>query len=382
VSEHEVDVAIIGAGIIGAACAHELAAAGLDVAVLERDTTPPAGSTGLSAAGVRVQWGEPVNVLLSLASIEAFRTFEADLGVDSGYRPVGYLFLVPEDFWEDHLAAHEMQRSLGAEVELLDLDEAARRFVDFERDGLAGATFGAADGVVDPHSVTRAYLARAREHEATVHLGAEVTGIEQVGDRWRLTSSTVTVSAPTVVNAAGPWAGEVGKLAGVEVPVEPARRMIWMTAPQQGRATTPLTVDLASGLYFRSEGERLLFGRSNPDEETGFVTGIDWDFLEPTLEAAMARFPWFAQEELDAKASWYGYYELTPDHNPVLGRSPAAEGWVDASGFSGHGVQQAPAIGRAIREEIVDGRAHTIDIDPLRIGRFRSGDRRRERHVI
>jgi sarcosine oxidase, subunit beta len=381
VSDQAVDVAVIGAGIIGAACAHELAAAGRRVAVLERDTTPPAGSTGLSAAGVRVQWGERVNVALSLASIEAFRTFEADLGVDSGYRPIGYLFLVPEALWDDHVAAAAMQQQVGAEVELLDLDEAAR-LVAFDPDGLAGATHGPADGIVDPHSVTRAYLARARDLGATVHLGAEVTAIDHDAQGWTLRSAAVTVTAPTVVNAAGPWAGEIGTLAGMDVPVQPARRMIWMTAPHPERAITPLTVDVASGLYFRTEGERLLFGRSNPREQPGFVTGMDWDFLEPTLDAAMTRFPWFAQEELDAKASWYGYYELTPDHNPVLGASPNAPGWIDASGFSGHGVQQAPAIGRAIREEIVDGRAHTIDIDPLRITRFATGEHRHERHVI
>jgi sarcosine oxidase, subunit beta len=208
--------------------------------------------------------------------------------------------------------------------------------------------------------VTRAYLARAREHGGEVHLGAEVTGIEQVGDRWRLSSTTVTVTAPTVVNAAGPWAGEVGKLAGVEVPVEPARRMIWMTAPQEGRATTPLVVDLDSGLYFRSEGERLLFGRSNPQEETGFVTGIDWDFLEPTIEAAMARFPWFADEELDAKASWYGYYELTPTTTRCSGvrRRPRGGSTRPASPATGCSRRRRSG-GRSARRSSTAGRTRS-----------------------
>jgi sarcosine oxidase, subunit beta len=382
VADLQVDVAVVGAGIIGAACAHELAAAGVRVAVLERDTAPATGSTGLSAAGVRVQWVEPVNVALSLASIEAFRRFEVDLGVDSGYRPVGYLFLVPEEAWDQHLAGVEVQRSLGAPVEVLTLDAARDRFEPFDPTGLAGATYGPIDGVVDPHSVTLGYLGRARELGADVRLGAAVTAVERRRDGWTLATPIGTVAATTVVNAAGAWAGRLAQLAGLELPVAPARRMIWMTAPRPGRATTPLTVDVASGLYYRSEGERLLFGRSNPDEQPGFVTGIDWDFLEPTLEVAFRRFPWFEQEELDARASWYGYYEMTPDHNAIVGRSPDQPDWVDASGFSGHGVQQAPAIGRAVREEVVDGRATTIDVDPLRITRFRTGDQRRERHIV
>lgn len=387
----DVDVAIVGAGIIGAACAYELAAAGLRVAVLERADAPATGSTGLSAAGVRVQWVEPVNVALSLASIEVFRGFEAAFGIDSGYRPVGYLFLVPEDAWEHHLEGVTVQRQLGAAVEVLDLGAAARRFDPFDPSGLAGATFGPIDGVVDPHSVTVGYLARARELGADVRLGTEVTAIEPGRDGFTLAlaghgarsaATAATVSATAVVNAAGAWSGRVAALAGLDVPVEPARRNIWMTAPRTGRRTTPLTVDVASGLYYRSEGERLLFGRSNPDERPGFLTGIDWDFLEPTLEVALQRFPWFEAEELDARASWFGYYEMTPDHNAVVGTHPDLPGWIDASGFSGHGVQQAPAIGRAVREELVDGRATTIDIDPLRIARFRTGDQRHERHIV
>jgi sarcosine oxidase, subunit beta len=388
VGELQVDVAVVGAGIIGAACAHELAAAGLRVAVLERADAPATGSTGLSAAGVRIQWVEPVNVALSLASIEVFRRFEADFGIDSGYRPVGYLFLVPEEAWEHHRAGVDVQRELGAPVEVLDLASAARRFEPFDPSGLAGATFGPIDGVVDPHSVTVGYLARARELGASLHLGTEVTAITPGSDGLTLRlagrddAGASTVTAAAVVNAAGAWAGRVAALAGLELPVEPARRNIWMTAPRPGRRTTPLTVDVASGLYYRSEGDRLLFGRSNPEERPGFLTGIDWNFLEPTLEVALQRFPWFGAEELDAKASWFGYYEMTPDHNAVVGAHPDLPGWIDASGFSGHGVQQAPAIGRAVREELVDGRATTIDIDPLRIGRFRTGDQRHERHIV
>jgi sarcosine oxidase, subunit beta len=387
----DVDVAVVGAGIVGTACAAELAGAGLRVAVLEREEAAAMGSTGRSAAGVRVQFVEPTNVALSLASIEAYRSFPERHGVDVGYRPVGYLLLVPNDDWESHLEGVAVQQELGAPVEVLEVADARRRFVDMDPVGLAGATFGPIDGVVDPHMVTQAYVRLARELGASIHVRHEVVEVARDGADWLLTTPPIgaaggierpVVRAGAVVNAAGCWAGALGRLAGAEVPVEPSRRMIWMTAPRPGRATSPLVVDLASGVYHRTEGERLLFGRSNPEEATGFTTGIDWDWLERTYEAAVARFPWFADEALDQAACWYGYYEMTPDRNAVLGANPHAAGWYDASGFSGHGVQHAPAVGRALREEIVDGRSHTIDIDRLRISRFADGDARTERHII
>jgi sarcosine oxidase, subunit beta len=415
VGEVSVDVAVVGAGIVGAVCAAELAGAGLRVAVLEREEAAGTGSTGLSAAGVRVQFVEPTNVALSLASIETYRSFPERHGVDVGYRPVGYLLLVPDADWQDHLAGVAVQQAMGAPVEVLEIAEARRRFVELDPGGLGGATFGPIDGVVDPHTVTQAHLGFARELGASIHVRHEIVEVARDGADWLLATSITgavggmtgavggmtgavggmtgaaggmtgavgpVVRAGAVVNAAGCWAGALGRLAGLEVPVEPSRRMIWMTAPRPGRATSPMVVDLGSGLYHRTEGQRLLFGRSNPDEAPGFVTGIDWAWSELTFEAAVGRFPWFADEALDQSACWYGYYEVTPDHNAVLGEHPGAAGWYDACGFSGHGVQHAPAVGRAIREELVDGRSHTIDIDPLRLARFAGGMRRDERHII
>jgi sarcosine oxidase subunit beta len=188
--------------------------------------------------------------------------------------------------------------------------------------------------------------------------------------------------APVVVNAAGAWAGRVAQRAGLEIPVEPVRRMVFATAPLAPKHFYPLTVDLASGFYFRSEGERLLFGRSNPNEPPGFLEGMDWEWLEPTLEAGLARFPWLADASLDRRASWWGYYEVTPDHNPILGKMPGAEGWVNAAGFSGHGVQQAPMVGRLIAEEITEGRARSLDIDRLRYQRFSEDLGSRELNIV
>jgi sarcosine oxidase, subunit beta len=382
VPDAQVDVAVIGAGIVGAACAYRLAEAGLRVLVLERGEAPATGSTGWSAAGVRVQFTDPVNIALSLASIGEFTTFEESFGIDSGYRAIGYLLLVPEEQWEQHLVGVERQHAAGAPVEVLSVEDVRRRFCAVDGAGLAGATFGPIDGVIDPHAVTVGYLDAARSLGAQVRLYTAVTAIERRSERWELTAGTDTVTAGTVVNATGAWAGEVARLAGLEVPVQPVRRTVFATAPLADRPTQPLTVDLSSGVWFRPEGQRLIFGRSDPNETPGFTEGVDWDALEPTLMMAAERFPWFLEESLDRGASWFGYYEETPDHNPILGRHRDEPSWVDACGFSGHGVQQAPAVGRAITEEIVGGRSEWLDIDPLRGDRFERGAAGSERHVI
>jgi sarcosine oxidase subunit beta len=204
----------------------------------------------------------------------------------------------------------------------------------------------------------------------SVQFNAPVTRIQRVGATWQVETPQGRFHAASLVNAAGSWAGEVAQQAGLKVPVQPVRRQIYVTAPLTKPHAYPLTIDVLSGFYLRSEGQRVLFGRSNPEEPPGFSEGMDWDWFEQTLAAGMERFPWLEETPLDARACWWGYYEVTPDHNPVLGCMPGAESWVNAAGFSGHGVQQAPAVGRVIAEEIVDGRAHSINIDPLRIERF------------
>jgi sarcosine oxidase subunit beta len=158
--------------------------------------------------------------------------------------------------------------------------------------------------------------------------------------------------------------------------------MVFVTGPLPHAHGYPLTVDVATGTYLRSEGARLLFGRSNPDEPAGFREGVDWSWLEPTLESALARFPFLDEAGLDRRACWWGYYEVTPDHDAVLGRHPDTEGWIDAAGFSGHGVQHAAMVGRLIAEEAVDGRARTLDIGPLRHERLRSGGARSEANIV
>jgi glycine/D-amino acid oxidase-like deaminating enzyme len=378
-----VDVLIIGAGIMGASCALRISERGLNVAVLEAQDAPATGSTGKSVAGVRVQYTEEVNIRLSWESIQEYRRFSELYGAEaqSGYLPIGYLLLVPPQRWPAHLASVALQQRAGVPVQVLSLDE-AQRLVPFDPAHLAGATHGPADGVIDPHSVTLAYLRLARARGAALYLGTPLLSAQRAGSGWRVETPRGAFEAGYLVNAAGCWAGEVARRAGLDVPVQPVRRNVYATAPLPWRHAYPLTIDFTSGFYLRSEGRRILFGRSNPHEPPGFTEGLDWEWFEHTLAVGIKRFPWLAETQLDRQASWWGYYEVTPDHNPILGRMPAADNWINVAGFSGHGVQQAAAIGRVIAEEIVLGKAQSINIDPLRLERFASQQSGREHNIV
>jgi len=276
-----------------------------------------------------------------------------------------------------------LQERIGAPVRVLSVED-AQNLIAFDTTGIAGTTHGPADGVVDPHSVTFAYLKLAKEKGASLYLETPLISAKRLGNVWQVETPKGLFEAEYLINAAGSWAGEVAKRARleVEVPVQPVRRVVYATAPTSWPHVYPLTIDLASGFYLRSEGQRILFGRSNPDEPPGFSEGMDWDWFEPTISVGLERFPWLEETRLDSQACWWGYYEVTPDHNPILGRLPTVENWVNVAGFSGHGVQQAPAIGRLIAEEVVLGKAQSINIDPLRITRFSTGQQSWERNIV
>jgi sarcosine oxidase, subunit beta len=368
------DVIVVGAGVIGASAAFHLTRAGLRVLVVERFGGPAEGSTGRSFASIRSQWADPLNIELSLRSIHAFRSFPADYGIDVGYRPTGYLLLVPDGQWDAHLAAVDLQRAHGVPVDVLDV-AAAARITRFTPEGIAGATWGPADGVVDPHLATGAYLSLARAAGAQVLFRHPVTSIFPERDAWVVTAGGQACQARYVVNAAGGWSGEVAALAGLTVPVAHSRRNIYATAPGALPDPVPMTIDLGSGVYVRSEGPRLLFGAARPDQPDGYDVSVDWPWMEPVLALGAARFGWLADLPLDRSGCWAGTYENSPDRQGILGADPAAPTWINACGFSGHGLMQAPEIGRLVAEQIGTGAITSIDTSALRPERFATADR-------
>ena len=366
---------------MGASCAFQLCERGLRVAVLEAQMSPAMGSTGRSTAGVRVQFTEEVNIRLSWESIQEYQRFQDLYGEDAGYRAIGYLLLVPPERLVVHMASVRLQERIGVPVRVFSVED-AQQLVRFDPANIACTTYGPADGVVDPHRITLTYLRLAKERGAEIYLETPLTKAKRVGSSWQVETPKGIFEAEYLVNAAGAWAGEVARRAGLTVPVQPVRRMVYATVPTAWHHTYPLTIDLASGFYLRSEGDRILFGRSNPDEPPGFTEGVDWDWFEQTIKLGTTRFPWLAEVRLDHRASWWGYYEVTPDHNPILGRLPAVENWVNVAGFSGHGVQQAPMVGRLIAEEITLGKAQSVNIDPLRIDRLFDHQPYKEYNII
>jgi sarcosine oxidase, subunit beta len=384
-SEQTAEVVIIGAGIMGASVAYHLAARGCtDVLVLEKEETEISGTTARSVAGVRHQFSSEVNVRLSLYSIERLKHFTEEIGGHADLKQTGYLLLVNDQAtWEQYLLNAAMQRRVGARVEVLSPEEAARFIPQTRTDDLLGATFGPDDGFCDAHGVALGYLRRARELGVRLLRATPATGITVAGGRATgVTTPQSQVSCEVVVNAAGPWAGAVAALAGLRVPVMPYRRCVYMTEPFAAiPGLIPLTIDVGSGFYMRKEQDSILFGMSNEDEPSSHNLQVDWGWLDTVLEGGLARFPILERAGLAEKQCWAGTYEITPDHMPILGRHPDLPNYLDASGFSGHGVMHSPATGLLIAEEILDGRAHTIDIDELRISRFER-ELRSERNVF
>jgi len=244
------------------------------------------------------------------------------------------------------------------------------------------ATWYPQDGLADPNSVVQGYLAGARRLGVKCLAGVEVTGIQVDGGRVRaVQTSQGEIAASAVVNAAGPWAAQIGEMAGLDIPVVPVRRQIFVTTPiPEIPPDFPFVIDFARSLYFHREGPNILTGMSNPDEPPGFDQRVDPEWELEHIDAVMARMPLL--EEAGISSRWAGLYEVTPDAHPILGRAPEVEGFFCIVGFSGHGFMHGPICGLLLAEEILDGRAHTLDISSLNLGRFREGKLILEYNVI
>ena len=376
------DVVVVGGGVIGTSCAFHLAEAGVDTCLLERDQLA-AGSTSRAAGGIRAQFSDPLNIAIGLRSIEAFTRFGERPGAEIDLHQVGYLFLLDR---ADDVAAFEtsvaLQNELGVPSRFVDLDEVRELCPLAGLDGVLAATFCPLDGHASPEAVVQGYAAGARGHGASVLTGCVVTGIGLDGRESirEVETALGTIRTGTVVCAAGVWSPEVGRPVGVELPLQPLLREVGFTGPTGGLPDRiPLTVDFSSGFYFHREGPGLLFGMADPEQGPGLDAPGDPAWLEKVMVVAERRLP--SLLDMGIAGGWKGYYEVTPDHNALVGESRDVSRFLYATGFSGHGFLQGPAVGEIVRD-LVLGREPFIDVAPLSAERFSHAATRPEHNVI
>jgi sarcosine oxidase, subunit beta len=388
------EVVIVGGGCMGASVAYFLARHGVtDVVLIEREAQLGTASTGRNAGGFRHQFSDPANIELSKESISLFANFEEQVGSPIDFWPDGYLFLLSSDSSVETFRANmALQRAHGINVDWLSAADAATLCPGLAVDGVLGATYCGDDGIADPNGVTQGFAKAAQALGVEIRRSEEVTGLRVAGGRVTDVVTTAgTISTYNVVNAAGAWAQSIGRMAGIDVPVSPERRHIFIAqAPSGGGWDDPahagqvpasrlMVIDFESTFYFHREGAGLLFGMGDRDEQPGFDISVKWDFLPKVIDVAVKRLP--ALADAAVSHSWAGLYEMTPDHNPIIGPANDVSGFYTVAGFSGHGFQHSPAAGRILADLIV-GRDPGMDISSFAAGRFVTTRSRGELNVV
>ncbi|GAB7017576.1 NAD(P)/FAD-dependent oxidoreductase [Halostagnicola bangensis] len=386
-------VVVIGGGIVGLSSAYALASRGGDVTVCEKRSLGSA-STARSAGGIRSQFSTPVNIDLSLESVDVWESFEERFGVDIGYRRAGYLFLARSEARAEALEdGVRLQTDRGVPSEFLEAPDIARYNSHVDADSFVGGTYSPGDGFADPHLASQGYATACadagveiRTNTAVIDILTDADGDSVVG----VETEDGRLEADFVVNAAGPWAGRVASMAGLELPIVPKRRQIAIVSPEKAvPADVPFTIDLESGTYYRPErdGDALIGGhgaevatcddaRANPDS---YCKSADFEWIANALETISGWTTCFGPETR-VKRGWAGLYAVTPDDHAIV--EETVPGFVTAGGFSGHGFQHAPATGKLVAELIFDGEPSLVDGSALSSERFETGDRRIERNVV
>jgi glycine/D-amino acid oxidase-like deaminating enzyme len=377
------DIVIIGGGVMGASAAYHLAKRGMkNILLLEKEEYFGTGATGRCAGGVRYQFSTEINIRLSLASLPMIECFKEEIGQDVNYRQCGYLLIATSEKDATTFKHNvNLQNCLGVQTELLRGDEVRARLplMKFE-DAIAG-TFNPKDGIVDPNSVVAGYVSAAQKLGVKALTRAEVTGIHVSGDEIEaVETSQGRIQTRKVLNAAGPWAGLIGEMAGVQIPIVPVRRQMFTTNPlKEIPEDFPFVIDFTQSLYFHREGDGLLIGMSNQNEKPGFDQTVDEEFELENFEAALERLPLL--ERASRASHWAGLYEVTPDAHPIFGGSPV-KGFTICAGFSGHGFMHGPVSGKLMSEYILDGAFSTLDVSILDLARFEEERLIREYNVV
>ncbi|HLY35226.1 MAG TPA: FAD-binding oxidoreductase [Candidatus Limnocylindria bacterium] len=389
------EVVIVGGAIVGSSVATFLARREDwhgRIVVVERDPTYRTASTTLSAASIRLQFSTELNIEISRFGISLIKDLDAWLGVEGDPPPIvdfvagGYLFLASPAGRGVLERNHAIQVAHGASVVLLDADELRARFAWLRTDDLAGGSLGLADeGWFDAYALLQAFRRKARSL-GVEYVAGQVVAFEREGERLtgvRLADGRA-IGCDWVVNAAGPRAAEVAAMAGVDLPVRPRKRHVYHFDCRTPISGAPLTID-TDGVYFRPEGPTFIGGYS-PREGEADPDTLDLEpdrrpFEEVVWPSLAHRVPAF--EAIRLLDTWAGHYEVnTLDHNAVIGPHPQIANLLFANGFSGHGLQQAPAVGRGLAEWITTGRYETLDLSPLGYERIVRNDPVRELNVV
>ena len=376
------EVVIVGGGVMGTSIAFHLAEAGVERILLLEKAELGSGSTSKAAGGVRANFSDELNIALGIRSLAAFEAFAERPGQEIDLHQVGYLFLLST---AEQVAGFEestrLQNAAGGPTRMISVDEAVQLAPLISPDGLVGACFSPDAGHCTPESVVLGYATAARRLGARLVTGCEVTAIDAVGNRIRgVHTSKGFVETSTVICAAGAWSAGVGALAGVELPVTPLRRQIVVTSEVPGLPDDlPMTIDFDSTYYFHREGPGLLVGMSDPLEEPGFHLERSDAWLPRLTEAMERRTP--SLLDVGLTSGWAGLYEITPDHNALIGEAEDLDQFLYATGFSGHGFLQGPAVGEVIRDLYL-GRTPFVDVTPLHARRFRDSAIRTELNVV
>ena len=347
-------VVIVGGGVVGLSAAFHLAEAGADVVLVERGALG-SGSTSKAAGGVRAQFSDALNIAIAQRSLAAYKAFGQRPGWEIDLHEVGYLFVLTR---AEDVAAFErsiaLQNEHGVPSRLVDPEEAQRLCPLLEIGDVLAAAYSPEDGYATPEAVVQGYASGARALGAHLRTGCEALAIDvRGGEIAAVVTSEGTIRTGTVICAAGAWSRGVGELAGVELPVSALRREVMFTEPMCDLPERlPLTIDFESTLYFHREGPGMLLGMADPDRALEIV-----DRRAPRLASA------------GIQGGWSGFYEMSPDHNAIIGEAPHVSRFLYASGFSGHGFLQGPATGEILRDLVLE-RAPFVDVAPLAAERF------------
>ena len=377
------DIVIIGGGVMGASAAYHLAQRGLkNIVLLEKEDFFGQGATGRCAGGVRYQFSTEINVKLSIESLPMIERFKEEIGQEVSYKQCGYLLVATNEKDANAFRYNvKLQNKLGVSTQLLSGDEVRARLPLMKFDDAMVGTFNPKDGTVDPNSVVMGYISAAQKMGAKAFTGAEVVGVSLRGDNVEEVQTTIgTIKTRMILNAAGPWAGQIGQMAGIKIPVIPLRRQMFTTSPlKEVPSDFPFVIDFARSLYFHREGEGLLIGMSNQNEQPGTDQSVDEDFELVNLDAAIERMP--LVEKAQRASHWAGLYEVTPDAHPIFGGTPV-NGLYLCTGFSGHGFMHGPISGKLMSEFILDGKYSSLDVSMLDLKRFEEGRLIQEYNVV